>query len=63
MYFLLHAHDVFLQAVTSILSPDEIATLEDQFNAMDRDKDGALSLSEIHEVGELAFLSRTCMFW
>lgn len=40
---------IALRAVTSILSPDEIATLEDQFNAIDRDKDGALSHSEIRE--------------
>eukprot|EP00250_Pteridium_aquilinum_P009883 c19000_g1_i1 orf=262-1809(+) len=40
---------IALRAVTSILSPDEIVNLEDQFNAMDTDKDGTLSLSEIHE--------------
>lgn len=41
---------VALRAVTSILSPDDIIHLEDQFHAIDTDKDGSLSLSEIHEV-------------
>ncbi|MCO5547237.1 hypothetical protein L7F22_000682 [Adiantum nelumboides] len=44
-----HLRKIALRAVTSILSDAEIANLEDQFNAMDTDKDGTLSHAEIHE--------------
>ncbi|KAI5066767.1 hypothetical protein GOP47_0017295 [Adiantum capillus-veneris] len=44
-----HLRKIALRAVTSILSSTEIANLEDQFKAMDTDKDGALSQAEIYE--------------
>ena len=42
--------DVLAQALASTLNEDEISDLKDQFQAIDVDKNGAISLEEMREV-------------
>ena len=51
----------FLQALGSTLGDKEIMHLQDQFNAIDVDKNGAITFEEIREVKILIHLN--VLFW
>lgn len=40
----------FLQALASTLNKEELADLKDQFDAIDVDKNGSISLEEMRQV-------------
>ena len=40
----------YVQALASTLDAEEIANLRDQFNAIDMDKNGTITLEEIRQV-------------
>lgn len=46
------------QALASTLNEEELADLRDQFNAIDVDKNGKISLEEMKEVSTLSLNSR-----
>jgi Ca2+-binding EF-hand superfamily protein len=47
-----------LQALASTLNEEELADLHDQFNAIDVDKNGKISLEEMREVSILVLNSQ-----
>ena len=42
-----------MKALASTLDDEELANLRDQFNAIDVDKNGSISLEEMKQVGQL----------
>ena len=49
-----------LQALASTIDEEELADLKDQFDAIDVDKNGAISLEEMRQV--VSFISLFCAF-
>lgn len=48
--FLIEPNSYFMQALASTLDEDELANLRDQFQAIDVDKSGSISLDEMRQV-------------
>lgn len=42
---------IYVQALASTLNEEELADLRDQFDAIDADKNGSISLEEMKQVG------------
>ena len=50
-FFLFMLKNYHLQALASTLDEEELADLKDQFDAIDVDKNGSISLEEMRQVG------------
>lgn len=51
LFFLRNFLNCHLQALASTLDEEELADLKDQFDAIDVDKNGSISLEEMRQVG------------
>jgi Ca2+-binding EF-hand superfamily protein len=49
------------QALASTLNEEELADLKDQFDAIDIDKSGSISIEEMRHVGLLVFVDENAL--